>query len=239
MRGLWLYIPLLSLQQHLSLPGSGGGSWAVTAKEQQELTPEAAVELALQWVADERTRGDGIQLLLDVVAATASTAGANASFYLGMIAYQLGDREASVPHYAAAVAASPAHADAANNLGNVYSELGRPPAEAEAMYLAALAADPAHRVAHLNLALSAMNRGSGAEARRLFEELRVLYPRDSEVAFNAAFSHERDGNVMDAAAAYEVRRLKRLQVTGKPPPPLEALVSRSAQDILSARSAGV
>jgi len=106
----------------------------------------------------------------------------DALHFLGVLCHQRNRSEEGIRLIRMALRATPQHADAHNNLGNIHKECGQL-AEAEACYRGALACQPRHRDALSNLALVLEVQDREDEAREAYARLLAQEPQSGRAHY--------------------------------------------------------
>lgn len=112
-----------------------------------------------------------------------------------------GEREAAIDCYEEALALDPSQAQAHNNLGNSYMNLGRLD-EAVASYRNAIAVDAALAEAHLNLGIALYQSEAFSEAAECYRRAFELEPALAVASLNLGYLLEQEGDVRGAMDCY-------------------------------------
>jgi Flp pilus assembly protein TadD len=116
-------------------------------------------------------------------------------------AYAQGLLDEAEKHWRLALAVKPDYADAHNNLGLLFSDLGHME-QAEAAYRQALAADPRHVDTYNNLGVLLDGQGRWAEAEAAYNQALALQPDDPNVHNNLGSLLQNTGRLPAAEAAF-------------------------------------
>jgi Flp pilus assembly protein TadD len=176
-----------------------GALWRATLARNPQ-AHMATINLARWLVAQDRAR-EAVALEGDAAAMIARDR-ADLLNNVGLAWQALGEPARAEASYRAALAAVPAHAMAATNLGNLLFAAGRT-AEAEALLRAALTAEPGVADRPCNLANLLAATGRAAEAEPLYREALRLDPRKSGAWNNLGRLLAARGDHTGAVAAYE------------------------------------
>jgi tetratricopeptide (TPR) repeat protein len=117
--------------------------------------------------------------------------------------HRAGRIEHAVTRYQRALALSPEHADAHNNLGVAFVALGRP-VDAIAHYRKAIVLNPSHCNAHSNLGTALVSLERFDEATRSYERALALNPHHADGHYNLAIALTAQGRSSDAMTCYEM-----------------------------------
>jgi len=165
----------------------------------QELTVPQALELAVQ--VHRKGYLDGAQELYQRVLAEVPDH-PDALNFLGVLRFQLGDRERGIELVSRALTFVPDHVDARNNLGNMLLAAGRL-AEAEAAYAQVLALRPQHADTHANIGMCRRRRDDLPGAEEAFRAAIAINPDHGEAFHNLGVVLEEADRPTEALAAYQ------------------------------------
>jgi tetratricopeptide (TPR) repeat protein len=121
---------------------------------------------------------------------------------LGLVLFEAGKTDESIPHYVEALRITPDYVEANNNFGNALEKLGRRD-EAIAHYKAALRVRPDYARVHNNLGVALSNQGKNDEAIAEYREAIRLDPGYPKPYENLAISLSAEGRTGEAIEAYE------------------------------------
>jgi len=169
----------------------GGESRMAAAMPSTVAISVAIVFIGLTRARNENYRSERI-LWEDTIAKRPDSV--RAHYNLGTALGKLGDSQAEIAHYRAALALSPMYPKAHNNLGKALKQLGDLEGAAKHLDLA-IEAQPKYALAHFNLGLVRAHQGRLADA---IAELRLA------IRFNPEHfeSHNNLGNALTSTGAY-------------------------------------
>lgn len=170
-----------------------------STQAQDLVTPAEATRVALSWHSEGRLAE--ARLLYERVIAVAPD-NADALHFLGLLQYQLGDREGGIGCVRRAVEAAPGYADAHSNLGNMLLEQGDLDG-AEQAYRRGLALAPELVDAKNNLGLLLKRRGFAAEAECIYREAIAQAPENPMAYNNLGHLLTESGHLEEAIALLE------------------------------------
>ena len=166
-------MPVENGAMHVFLSAGVGLLVLICCASAMQVTPERAVEIALEYHAADR-KAEAQELLERVVSSAHGGAPPGALVALGAMRHEAGQVAQAIDFYNAALQRDSGAIGAYNNLGKAYRDIARH-AESAHAYARGLALDPHDSVMRHQLALSHHYAGQFVDAQREYE--RVLHEK--------------------------------------------------------------